>query len=80
MRVHTMNKPNIHNIQIDIPCVLFRSLQFLYRFILPAFKYPYHYVQLKAMGLPTICSPSDHSKRAKLVVPDGIEAAVNVTV
>lgn len=32
---------------------------------------PFDYVQLKAIGLPTACFPSDHSRRAKLVVPDG---------
>ncbi|RYR42443.1 hypothetical protein Ahy_A08g038928 isoform D [Arachis hypogaea] len=37
-------------------------------------------VQLKAMGLVTLCFPSDHCRKAKLLVPDGIEDAVNVTV
>ena len=37
-------------------------------------------VQLKAMGLVTLCFPSDHSRKAKLFVPEGIEDDVKVTV
>lgn len=35
---------------------------------------------MKAIGLPTLCFPSDHTSRAKLVEPDGMELATNVTV
>lgn len=51
----------------------------LYLVIRPIIKCYHDHVQLKAIGLPTTCFPSDHWRRAKLVVPDGIELAVNVT-
>ena len=40
----------------------------------------FDHVQLKATGLLTTYLPPDHSMRAKLTVPEGMEAAVNVTV
>ena len=39
-----------------------------------------HQVHVNAIGLATLCFPSDHTSRPKPVVPDGCDFDVNLTV